>query len=248
MKKLLLLAVMLLLAACGNEADESGAQTPEGQNEETVESPEGESQPEEEEESSMTASELLDEASSAWGDTVSYEARQTSTISSGESQYVVRTITTRSEADEIKVEVDDGEEIKTHYIVEGEHFIYQGGSTEAQDTPREIGGSEYGVLISDLEPYREGTLTEVESGYELRYTMDEKADAEPFFNDGMADMLDDVDTFSGQVTLQFNDEYQYTGAKFTLTVGAGEEEMNVISNITMDRIGEVDRIEKPKNM
>ena len=80
MKKLLLLAVMLLLAACGNEADESGAQTPEGQNEETVESPEGESQPEEEEESSMTASELLDEASSAWGDTVSYEARQTSTI------------------------------------------------------------------------------------------------------------------------------------------------------------------------
>ncbi|MFA7744974.1 hypothetical protein [Salinicoccus roseus] len=246
MKKLLLLAVMLLLTACGNEADESGVGNPEEQNEETAEAPEGD--PQSEEESSMTASELLDEASSAWGDTVSYEARQTSTISTGESQYVFRTITTRSEADEIKVEVDDGEEIKTHYIVEGEHFIYQGNNTETQDAPREIGGSDYGALVSDLEPYREGTLTEVDSGYELRYTMDEKEDAEPFFNDGMADMLDDVDTFSGQVTLQFNDEYQYTGAKFTLTAGSGEEEMTVISNITMDRVGEVDRIEKPKNM
>lgn len=247
MKKLLLLAVMLWLAACGNGADESGAENPEEQNEETTESHEGETQSEEEE-SSMTASELLDESSSAWGDTVSYEARQTSTISSGESQYVFRTITTRSEADEIKVEVDDGEEIKTHYIVEGEHFIYQGNNTEAQDAPREIGGSEYGALISGLEPYREGTVTEVESGYELRYTMDGKEGAEPFLDDGMAELLDDVDTFSGQVTLQFNDEFQYTEAKFTLTVGSGEEEVNIISNITMDRIGEVDRIEKPKNM
>ncbi|WP_434120689.1 hypothetical protein [Salinicoccus roseus] len=246
MKKLLLLAVVLLLAACGNEADESGAENPGEQNEETAESPEGD--PQSEEESSMTASELLDETSSAWGETVSYEARQTSTISSGESQYVVRTITTRSEADEIKVEVDDGEEIKTHYIFEGEHFIYQGNNTEAQDAPREIGGSDYGALVSDLEPYREGTLTEVDSGYELRYTIDEKEDAEPFFNDGTAELLDGMDTFSGQVTLQFNDEYQYTGANFTLTAGSGEGEMNVISNITMDRVGEVDRIEKPKNM
>ncbi|WP_031544526.1 hypothetical protein [Salinicoccus luteus] len=246
MKKLLLLAVMLLLAACGNEADESGAGNPEGQSEETTESSEGE--PQSEADGAMDASDLIDEASSAWGDTVSYEARQTSTISSGESQYVVRTITTRSEADEIKVEVDDGQEIKTHYIVEGEHFIYQGGSTEAQDEPREIGASQYGALISDLEPYREGTVSEFESGYELRYTLDEKEDAEPFFNDGMTDAFDDVDTFSGQVTLQFNEQYQYTGAEFTLTVGSGDDEMNIISNITMDRIGEVDRIEKPKNM
>ena len=246
MKKLLLLAVMLLLAACGNEADESGAGNPEGQNEETTESSEGE--PQSEADGAMDASDLIDEASSAWGDTVSYEARQTSTISSGESQYVVRTITTRSEADEIKVEVDDGQEIKTHYIVEGEHFIYQGGSIESQDEPREIGASQYGALISDLEPYREGTVSELESGYELRYTLDEKEDAEPFFNDGMTDAFDDVDTFSGQVTLQFNEQYQYTGAEFTLTVGSGDDEMNIISNITMDRIGEVDRIEKPKNM
>lgn len=240
--------MMLLLAACGNEAGESGNQNSEDQNEETTESSEEEPQSEAEGNGSMNASELIDEASSAWGDTVSYEARQTSTVSSGESQYVVRTITTRSEQNEIKVEVDDGEEIKTHYIVEGDHFIYQGGSVEAQDEPREIDDSQYGDLISELEPYKEGEVSELESGYELRYSMDEKEDAAPFLNDEMTGALDEVDTFSGQVTLQFTEDYQYRGARLTLTVGAGEEEMNIISNITMDRIGEVDSLEKPKNM
>ncbi|WP_373446000.1 hypothetical protein [Salinicoccus bachuensis] len=235
--------MMLLLAACGNEDGDSGIQ-----DDGTPESTGEEAQSDGEDGGSMEASDIIGEASSAWGDTVSYEARQTSTISSGDSQYVVRTITTRSEQNEIKVEVDDGEEIKTHYIFEGDHFIYQGGTIEAQDTPREIEDSRYGDLVSRLEPLREGTASEQESGYEVRYTIDEKEDAVPFFNEEMTSALENVDTFNGLVTVQFNEEYQYTGAKLTLTVGSGEEEMNIISNITMDRIGQVEMIEKPKEM
>ncbi|MCG1009308.1 hypothetical protein J4760_04480 [Salinicoccus sp. ID82-1] len=250
MKKLLLLAMILLLAACGNNGSGNEASNEESQEstEESSDSGSDEETQTTEEEGAVEAPEIIEEANAAWGDTVSYEARQTSSISSGDGQYVVRTITTRSEQNEIKIEVDDGEQIQTHYVVDGEHFIYQNGSIEAQDQSLEMENSAYGDLLSQLEPLSAGTVSEQDTGYEIRYEIDSREDAIPFFNDEVQNVIQDVDMFNGLITVQFNEDYQYTGAELTLTVGSGQEELNITSNITMDRIGEIDLIEKPKEM
>ncbi|MFC3418365.1 hypothetical protein ACFOLA_02435 [Salinicoccus hispanicus] len=250
MKKLLLLAMILLLAACGN--DGSGDEAPDDDSQDSTEEP-SESASDEgtetaEEEGEVEAPEIIEEANSAWGDTVSYEARQTSTVSSGDSQYAVRMITTRSEQNEIKVEVDDGAQIQTHYVIDGEHFIYQDGSVEAQDQSLELENSAYGELLAQLEPLSEGTVSEQDTGYEIRYEINSREDAIPFFDDEVQNAIQDVDMFNGLVTVQFNEDYQYIGAELTLTVGSEQEELNITSNITMDRIGEIDLIEKPKEM
>ncbi|GAB3060849.1 hypothetical protein ACFOU0_06790 [Salinicoccus sesuvii] len=243
MKKLLLLAMILLLTACGN--DGNGSDTPD---DETQEPTEESSEMASDEGGATEASEIVEEAEAAWGDTVSYEARQTSTISSSEGQYAVRTITTRGEQNEIKVEVDDGRQIQTHYIVDGEHFIYQEGNIEAQDQSLGLEGSTYGDLLTQLEPLSEGAVSEQDEGYEIRYEISSREDTIPFFDDEVESAIQDVGVFNGLVTVQFNEEYQYVGAELTLTVGSDQEEINITSNISMDRIGEIDLIEKPKEM
>lgn len=248
MKKLLLLAMILLLAACGNgenEAPDDGAQEP---NEESPEAGSDEEAQTAQEEGAIEAPEIIEEANAAWGDTVSYEARQTSTVSSDDGQYAVRTITTRSEQNEIKVEVDDGSRIQTHYVIDGEHFIYQDGSIEPQDQSLDMENSAYGDLLTQLEPLSQGTVSEQDEGYEIRYEISSREDTIPFFNDEVESAIQDVDVFNGLITVQFNEDYQYIGAELTLTVGSDQEELNITSNITMDRIGEIDLIEKPKEM
>ncbi|GAA3724322.1 hypothetical protein GCM10022378_13000 [Salinicoccus jeotgali] len=248
MKKMLLI-MLLFLTACTNDGpvDDSSDENAD-QSEESTESATEEQQTTEEPEEEMSAADIIKNAQSEESKETSYEERQTTTISTEESQHVIRTITTRSKQDEIKIEVDDGTDIKTHYIFEGEHFIYQNGDVERQDDGRNIEGSSYGDLISQLEPFKEGTAKQLESGYEIRYEVEGEAGVKPFINDDLESSLEAVDNINGLVLLKFNEDYQYESAELTLTMEMDDQTINVSSNITMDKIGEINVIEKPKGM
>src|SRR5699024_11886638 len=108
-------------------------------------------EPGEGKQSEADASEIIDKAVAEWEDVSSYEARQTFTISSGDDQNVVRTITTQSEQDEVKVEVDNGSEVDSHYVIDGDHFPYQDRSINEEATNEDMGGSTYGEIVKSLE-------------------------------------------------------------------------------------------------
>lgn len=253
MKRILLLIMMVfLLAACGNGDDtteESAEETDPNGESENGESTSGD-QPGEssDEESTVETSDIINEAVSAWGDASSYEARQTFTIKSGDTQNVVRTITTQSEQDEVKIEVDNGKNVLTHYLLGGDHFIYQNNNIEQQEETTDISGNTYSDIISQLEAFEAGTSTETEDGYEIEYPVESLEETSAFLDQETISLLDEAENVNGLITINLNDEYQYVGGELTLTVETQDEEVNLVSNIEYSRIGGIDIIEKPKNM
>ena len=253
MKKIFLLIMMaFFLAACsnGNDTTEESTEEPESDGEPTNEESTSEDQSADSsgKESAVETSDIINETVSAWGDTTSYEARQTFTIRSGDTQNVVRTITTQSEQDEMKIEVDDGEDVLTHYLVGEDHFVYQNNNIEQQDGTMDISGNTYSDVLSHLETFESGSAAQTEDGYEIEYPVESLDEAGAFLNEETSNLLDEAENVNGLITLNFNDEYQYTGGELTLTVEAQGEEINLISNIEYSRIGDIELIEKPKNM
>src|SRR5699024_4004191 len=106
MKRILLFALLSgVLTAFGNggnsgQKENSGedAQNTSGETDEQGQTEE----PGEGQQSEADASEIIDQAVAEWEDVSGYEARQTLTISSGDAQNVVRTITTQSEQEDRK--------------------------------------------------------------------------------------------------------------------------------------------------
>lgn len=247
MNRILLLILMaIVLTACSNGNNSGGEESAEEKENEkaTQESEETEESQGEE----ADASEIIDETISAWGDTASYEARQTFTINSGDSQNVVRTITTQSEQDEVKVEVDNGSKVISHYVIDGDHFTYEDGSINAEEEGMDMSGSTYGEIVKNLDSFKKGDASRTDEGYEIKLPVESSEDVSEFLTEEMLSTLDKADSVNGLVTVTLNDEYQYTGGKLTLTVENEDQEINMISNLEFSRIGDIDVIEKPKNM
>ncbi|WP_017549087.1 hypothetical protein [Salinicoccus carnicancri] len=252
MKRILLFALLsAALTACGS-GDGSGQEESAGdESQNTSEETEEQGQTEESgegQQSEADASEIIDRAVAEWGEASSYEARQTFTISSGDAQNVVRTITTQSEQDEVKVEVDNGSAVDVHYVIDGDHFTYEDGSINEEDADVDMNGSTYGEIIQNLEAFKGGEATKTEGGYEILFPVGSSEDVAGFVDQEVLDSLDGAESMNGQVTVMLNDEYQYTGAKMTLTLEDEGSEINMISNLEYMRIGEIDVLEKPKDM
>lgn len=256
MKRILLLMMVTLagLAACGNESDsgeESKESAEESDNQNASQKTEESAQSEKkkkDETQEADASEIIDEAISEWGDTSSYESRQTFTISSGETQNVVRTITTQSEQSEVKVEVDNGSKVTTHYVIDGDHFTYEDGSINEKEKDLDTAGSTYGEIVKSLESFEEGDASKVDGGYEIQLPVESIDDLSGFIDEKALASLESANNLNGLITITLNDEYQYTGGKLTLTAEIEGSEINMISNLEFSRIGKIDVIEKPKNM
>ncbi len=253
MKRILLLTLLtIVLTACGNDNKTGGEESAE-ENENQGSSQSGEDtteteETEDEKQDEAEASEIIDEAIAEWGDTSSYEARQTFTITSEDAQSVVRTITTQSEQNEVKVEVDNGNVVTSHYIIDGDHFTYQDGSIKEEEKSIDISGSTYGEIVKGLEAFKEGDASRTDSGYQIQLPVNSSEDVSKFLSDEVLKPLDEAENLNGQITITLNDEYQYTGGELTLTAVTAEGEINMISNLEFSRISEIEVLEKPKNM
>ncbi|KKK35734.1 hypothetical protein WN59_02645 [Salinicoccus sediminis] len=252
MKRILLFAMLsAVLTACGSGGDSGQGENTREDAQNTSEETEEQGQTEESGEGQQPeadASEIIDQAIAEWGEASSYEARQTFTISSGNTQNVVRTITTQSEQNEVKVEVDNGSEVDAHYVIDGDHFTYEDGSINEEGAGVDMNGSTYGEIVQNLEGFKEGEATQTEEGYEIQLPVDSSEDVSGFVDQEVLDTLDGAESMNGQITVTLNGEYQYTGGKMTFTLEDEGSEINMISNLEYTRIGEIDVLEKPKNM
>lgn len=256
MKKNLLLTMMLglllLLSACNGDTESDPESGEEGNSEEQTSETEEETGPENEEESgeasALSADELIDGAQENWADTESYELNQIYNMSSGEDSNPIRTITSRSDQNELKVAINSNDLTTTHYIIDGEHFIYKGEELELQEEEIDIANSAYSDLLNQLDNYRSGEVTETENGYSLAVQFENQEDINGLLPEDAAEIIEDGDDVSGEMTLTFDEEYKYNGGELTAVVNSDGEEYELSSTISIERVGNIPVIEKPSGM
>lgn len=254
-KRFLLMAIfglVLLLSACNGDAEDSGST--EEDSGETTETTEDTSEDVEEnseesgDETELSADELIDDAQAEWGETDSYELNQVYIIENGGEPDTVRTITTHSDQDELKVEINHNNATVTHYIVDDEHYIYSGDQLEPQPEAPGIEGTAYRDLIGQLDRYRSGEVSVTDEGYHLTVQIDDAEDASEMLSEEMSALLQESDDISGEINLTFDDEYRYTGGDLAAVLVSGGEEIDLSSNIGIENIDNIPVIEKPSGM
>lgn len=253
-KKLLttmMLGFLLLLSACNGNTESDSESGEEGNSEEqpseTEESGDG-NEEESGEASVLSADELIDGAQENWADTESYELNQIYVIENREDSNPIRTITTHSDQNELKIAVNSDDLTTTHYIIDGEHYIYKGEELELQDGEVDIENSTYSDLLSQLDNYRSGEVTETENGYSLDVQFENQEDTGALLSEDAAGIIEDGDDVSGGLTLTFDDEYKYDGGELTAVINSDGEEYELSSTISIERIGNIPVIEKPSGM
>lgn len=253
-KNLLMTAIfgtMLLLFACNGDDGNGSESTEEENTEETTETEEengGGSEEESGETSALSTDELIDGAQENWGDTESYELNQIYMISSGEDSNPIRTITTHSDQNELKVAINSNDLTTTHYIIDGEHYIYKGEELELQDEEMNIENSSYSDLISQLDNYRSGEVSETENGYTLSVQLENQEDISALLTEEASDIIEDGDEISGEMTLTFDSDYKYEGGELNAVITSDGEEYELSSTISIERVDNIPVIEKPSGM
>ena len=256
MKKNLLLTTMfgllLLLAACNGDAEnesdttgESSEEEPAETTEETADEADTESS---DEASALSADELIDEAQENWSGTESYELNQIYNISGEEDADPIRTITTHSDQNELKVAINSDDVTTTHYIIDGEHYIYRDDALEFQEETVDMENSTYDDLLTQLDNYRSGEVSETDEGYTLAVQFENQDDISTLLTEETSELIAEADDISGEMTLTFDDEFKYDGGELTSVISSDGEEYELSSNISIERIGNIPVIEKPSGM
>lgn len=240
MRKYLVLILIMasVISACSGETDPAEENSPEEDETANEESAEDETD-------EVTSESIIDEAINQYEDTVSYEMRQDYIIST-ESEEEINVITTRSEEEELKIDLNTPSGISSHYIIDGEHIIYNDEEFENQDGNVDISGSSYGDLVTQLEPFKDAEVTENEEGYELTKNISSVEDINEFLPEEISSEIGDSEV-EGSMMVQFNSDFQFNGIDLELTLDDGEEH-TLTSTGTITRIGDIDLIEKPNAM
>lgn len=248
----MMLGLLLLLSACNGDT-ESDSESTEGESSEEqpseTEEETGDGTAEESgEASALSADELIDGAQENWADAESYELNQIYMISGGEDSNPIRTITTHSDQNELKVAINSDDLTTTHYIIDGEHYIYKGEELELQEEEMNIENSAYSDLLSQLDNYRSGEVTETENGYSLAVQFENQEDISGLLSEDATGIIEDGEEVSGEMTLTFDEEYKYNGGELTAVINSDGEEYELSSTISIERIGNIPVIEKPSGM
>lgn len=262
MKRYLVLMFLTagVLAACNNEPveetteEETPAEETDDQSntdseaeEESGESDESSDENSESTDVDLTAEGIIDESIRQYGDTLSYEMRHNYVISSGDEEEEIRLITTRSDQNELKVDVNTPDDTFSHYIIEGEHFIYIDGDFEFQEEDVDISGSSYGDIVSGLEPFKDASFSETEDGYVLTKTIEnDEAFAELLPEELISEIPEGG--AEGTIELLFNNDFQFNGSNLDVTMEEDGETYQLTSNSTIRGVGTLDVIEKPNGM
>lgn len=248
---MIIFAFLLILSACNGDEEapaDSGEETDEADGTAEETSDESEESPDADEEPAISADELIDSAQEEWGETDSYELNQVYMIEGDEMSESIRTITTHSDQNELKVEINRDDATVTHYIVDDSYHIYSGHEMEQQPEAPDIGGTTYGDLISQLDPYRSGEAAGTDEGYTLTVQIEDMEDAENLLTDEMSGLLQAAEDISGEINLTFDEEYRYTGGEMTAVLVSGGEEIDLSSSMTIEDVNNIPVIEKPNGM
>lgn len=253
MKKYLILLLIIsgVVSACSNDTEnDSGEENPAQESDADSTDEENAEEPETNELEEVTSENLIDEAINQYGDTASYEMRYDYTISTeseDDEDREINMITTYSEADELKLDVNTPAETVSHYMIDGEHFIYDSGELELQEDEVDTSNSSYGDLVTQLEDFKDGEIAESDEGYMITIDVSSVDDLSNFIPESLFEDVSNSEV-EGTVMIHFNQEYQFDGSDIELTVEDSDGTYTLTGTGTISRIGDIDTIDKPDDL
>lgn len=250
MKKTLaaLFGSILILSACS--AEEQPAE--ESTSEESADQAADESAEENTEEtagnSDITSAELIQNAVENSDGITSYEAQQSFKITMPDEESTIRTIMTYGGQNEFKLSINNNGDIVTHYVVEGDHFMYTGNEVVDTDETVEIEGSDYQTIVASLENYPEGEVSELEEGYALTVNVSDMSSFSNLLDEETLTAVEAAESINGTMQLYFDAEYKFTGSELKADLVDEGEDITIHSTVDYTNIDNIDMIEKPHNM
>lgn len=242
MKKTLaaLFGSILILSACSAEEQPAEESTSEESAEENTEETAGNSD--------ITSAELIQNAVENSDGITSYEAQQSFKITMPDEESTIRTITTYGGQNEFKLSINNNGDIVTHYVVEGDHFMYTGNEVVDTEETVEIEGSDYQTIVASLENYPEGEVSELEEGYALTVNVSDMSSFSNLLDEETLTAVEAAESINGTMQLYFDAEYKFTGSELTADIADEGEDITIHSTVDYTNIDNVDMIEKPHNM
>ena len=236
-----LLGSILFLSACsaGNEEQPAEEAAPETEQENTEQAAD---------DSDMSSADLIESAVENSEGITSYEAQQSFKITMPDEESTIRTIMTYGGQNEFKLSVNDNGNIMTHYVVEGDHFMYIGNEVVDTKETMEFEGSDYETIVSSLENYPEGEVSELDEGYALTINVDDISGFSSFIDEETLSDIESAESINGTIQLYFDAEYKFTGSELKADLVNEGEEITIHSTVDYTNIDKVDMIAKPHNM
>lgn len=242
MKKTLaaLFGSILILSACSAEEQPAEESTSEESAEENTEETAGNSD--------ITSAELIQNAVENSDGITSYEAQQSFKITMPDEESTIRTIMTYGGQNEFKLSINNNGDIVTHYVVEGDHFMYTGNEVVDTDETVEIEGSDYQTIVASLENYPEGEVSELEEGYALTVNVSDMSSFSNLLDEETLTAVEAAESINGTMQLYFDAEYKFTGSELKADLVDEGEDITIHSTVDYTNIDNIDMIEKPHNM
>lgn len=242
MKKTLaaLFGSILILSACSAEEQPAEESTSEESAEENTEETAGNSD--------ITSAELIQNAVENSDGITSYEAQQSFKITMPDEESTIRTIMTYGGQNEFKLSINNNGDIVTHYVVEGDHFMYTGNEVVDTEETVEIEGSDYQTIVASLENYPEGEVSELEEGYALTVNVSDMSSFSNLLDEETLTAVEAAESINGTMQLYFDAEYKFTGSELKADLVDEGEDITIHSTVDYTNIDNVDIIEKPHNM
>ncbi|MEY8560031.1 hypothetical protein AALF85_04970 [Jeotgalicoccus halotolerans] len=236
-----LLGSIWFLSACsaGNEEQPAEEAAPETEQENTEQAAD---------DSDMSSADLIESAVENSEGITSYEAQQSFKITMPDEESTIRTIMTYGGQNEFKLSVNDNGNIMTHYVVEGDHFMYIGNEVVDTKETMEFEGSDYETIVSSLENYPEGEVSELDEGYALTINVDDISGFSSFIDEETLSDIESAESINGTIQLYFDAEYKFTGSELKADLVNEGEEITIHSTVDYTNIDKVDMIAKPHNM
>lgn len=240
---------ILILSACSGEeeqpAEENTAEETENQ---AADENTGENTEETAGNSDITSAELIQNAVEKSDGITSYEARQSFKITMPDEESTIRTIMTYGGQNEFKLSVNNNGDIATHYVVEGDHFMYAGNEVVDTEETVEIEGSDYQTIVATLNSYPEGEVSALDEGYALTVNIDDISGFSNLLDEETLTAVEAAESINGTMQLYFDAEYIFTGSELKTDLVSEGEDITIHSTVDYTNIDNVDMIEKPHNM
>lgn len=240
---------ILILSACSGEEDQPAEDnTPEETADQAADESVDENIEETAGDSDITSEELIQSAVENSDGLTSYEAQQSFKITMPDEESTIRTIMTFGGQNEFKLSVNNNGDMITHYVVDGDHFMYQNNEVvDAEDTI-DTEGSDYQTIVATLENYPEGEVSTLEEGYALTINVEDAAALSSLIDEKALEKVETADSIKGTIQLYFDTEYKFTGSELKADLVSEGEDINIHSTVDYTNIDNVDMIEKPHNM
>ena len=241
---------ILILSACSGGEEEQPAD--ENTSEETADQAADETAEENTEEtagnSDITSAELIQSAVENSDGITSYEAQQSFKITMPDEESTIRTIMTYGGQNEFKLSVNNNGDIVTHYVVEGDHFMYAGNEVVDTEETVEIEGNDYQTIVASLEDYPEGEVSALDEGYALTVNVRDMSGFSNLVDEETLEAVETAESINGTMQLYFDAEYTFTGSELKADLTDEGEDITIHSTVDYTNIDNVDMIEKPHNM